>query len=48
KKNMTYQVDTFFYDSNRYGLRWENGARITDDGVEMLSSRHAKYTELPL
>ncbi|NLZ63703.1 MAG: aminopeptidase P family protein [Lentisphaerae bacterium] len=48
KKNMTYQVDTFFYDGNRFGLRWENGARITDDGVEMMSSKHAKYTELPL
>lgn len=48
KKNMTYQVDTFFYDGNRFGLRWENGARITDNSVEMLSSKHMKYTELPI
>lgn len=46
KPNMTYQVDTFFYDGNRFGLRWENGARITADGVEMLSSKHMKYTEV--
>ncbi|HQC52568.1 MAG TPA: MFS transporter, partial [Lentisphaeria bacterium] len=45
KKNLTYQVDTFFYDTD-FGLRWENGARITDDGVEMLSSKYMKYTEL--
>jgi len=48
KKNMTYQVDTFFYDGNRFGLRWENGARITENGVEMMSSKHMKYTELPI
>jgi Xaa-Pro aminopeptidase len=46
KKNMTYQVDTFFYDGDRFGLRWENGALITADGVEMFSSKHMKYTEL--
>ena len=45
KKNLTYQVDTFFYDAD-FGLRWENGARVTDNGVEMLSSKHMKYTEL--
>jgi Xaa-Pro aminopeptidase len=45
EKNMTYQVDTFFYDHD-FGLRWENGARITEDSVEMLSSKHMKYTEL--
>ncbi len=47
KKNLTYQVDTFFYDTD-FGLRWENGARITDDGVEMLSSKYMKYTELKI
>jgi Xaa-Pro aminopeptidase len=47
KRNMTYQVDTFFHDVD-FGLRWENGARITDNGVEILSSKFMKYTELPL
>lgn len=45
-KNMTYQVDTFFYDGSKFGLRWENGALITEDDVEMFSSKHMKYTEL--
>lgn len=29
--NMTFQVDTFFYDED-FGLRWENGVRVTETG----------------
>lgn len=47
RKNYMYQCDTFFYDKD-FGCRWEDGARITDDGVEWMSSKHAKYTELPI
>ena len=36
KKNMTFQVDTFFYDKD-FGLRWENGVVIKEGGVERLS-----------
>jgi len=27
QKNMTFQVDTFFYDHD-FGLRWENGLSL--------------------
>ena len=45
QKNMTFQVDTFFYDQD-FGLRWENGVIITDSGVEMLSSKFMKVIEV--
>lgn len=41
QKNMTFQVDTFFYDHD-FGLRWENGVILKDGGVEMLSSKFMK------
>lgn len=45
QENMTFQVDTFFYD-NDFGLRWENGAIIKKGGVEMMSSKFMKIVEL--
>jgi Xaa-Pro aminopeptidase len=45
QKNMTFQVDTFFYDHD-FGLRWENGIALTDDGVEKLSSKFMKIIEI--
>ena len=45
QKNMTFQVDTFFYDED-FGLRWENGIRITDRGVEKLSKKYMKMIEI--
>lgn len=45
QKNMTFQVDTFFYDHD-FGLRWENGVVITDNGVEKLSSKFMKFIEI--
>jgi Xaa-Pro aminopeptidase len=45
RENMTFQVDTFFYDDD-FGLRWEGGVRVTNTGVERLSSRHMKLVEL--
>ena len=45
EKNMTFQVDTFFYDHD-FGFRWENGVILKEDGVEMLSSKFMKYTEI--
>jgi Xaa-Pro aminopeptidase len=45
EKNMTFQVDTFFRDKD-FGLRWENGVRITDKGVEKLSKRYMKLIEV--
>jgi len=43
--NMTFQVDTFLYTQD-FGLRWENGVRVTADGVEMLSNKFLKVIEL--
>jgi Xaa-Pro aminopeptidase len=37
--NMTFQADTFFADKD-FGLRWENGLRVTESGsAEMLGER---------
>jgi len=43
--NMTFQVDTFLYCAD-YGLRWENGVRVTKDGVEPFSSQYLEIIEL--
>ena len=45
QENMTFQVDTFFYDHD-FGLRWENGVRIQSRGVERLSRKHMKLVQL--
>jgi Xaa-Pro aminopeptidase len=45
QKNMTFQVDTFFYEKD-FGLRWENGVIITEKGVEKLSSKFMKVIEI--
>lgn len=45
-ENMTFQVDTFLYITGKFGLRWENGVRVTKTGVEWLSSRWNEVLEL--
>lgn len=45
QENMTFQVDTFFQDVD-FGLRWENGVRVTARGVERLSGKFARLIEL--
>jgi Xaa-Pro aminopeptidase len=45
QENMTFQVDTFFNDHD-FGLRWENGVRIVNGGVEKLSDKFMKIVEL--
>lgn len=45
KENMTFQVDTFFQDKD-FGLRWENGVRVTKTGVEKLSKEFQRIVEL--
>ncbi len=45
QENMTFQVDTFFYDKD-FGLRWENGVRIAKDGVEKLSEKYTRLIEI--
>ena len=45
QENMTFQVDTFFYDTD-FGLRWENGVRVKKGGVENLSRKFARLIEL--
>jgi len=45
QKNMTFQVDTFFYDHD-FGLRWENGVIIKEGGVEKFSSKFMRMVEI--
>lgn len=45
QENMTFQVDTFLYTAE-FGLRWENGVRVTADGVERLSDARMEIIEL--
>jgi Xaa-Pro aminopeptidase len=45
QRNMTFQVDTFFYEKD-FGLRWENGVIINEKGVEKLSSKFMKVIEI--
>ena len=45
-ENMTFQVDTFLYITGKFGLRWENGVRVTKTGVEWLSEKYNEVVEL--
>ena len=44
-EDMTFQIDTFVV-APEFGARWENGARILEDGVELFSSRRMEVLEL--
>ena len=44
-ENMTFQVDTFLFD-DEFGLRWENGLRITRTGSELFSGKFRRVVEL--
>lgn len=37
QENYTFQVDSFLY-TQQYGARWEDGVRVTKDGVELFST----------
>jgi Xaa-Pro aminopeptidase len=45
QENMTFQVDTFFYDHD-FGLRWENGVIVKKNGIEKMSSKFMKLIEI--
>ena len=45
EENMTFQVDTFMY-TPEFGFRWENGIRVTRDGIEHLSDRFMELLEM--
>ncbi|MHB9036691.1 MAG: M24 family metallopeptidase [Armatimonadota bacterium] len=45
QENMTFQVDTYLYRPE-YGLRWEDGVRVTADGVEEFSTRFRGIAEV--
>ena len=45
KENMTFMADTFFTTPD-YGFRWEDGFRVTRDGVEEFSSAYSEIIEL--
>ena len=45
QENMTFQVDSFVRD-REFGLRWETGAVIKKDGIELLSDKIKDIVEL--
>ncbi|MCX6347200.1 MAG: Xaa-Pro peptidase family protein [Actinobacteria bacterium] len=45
KENMTFMADTFV-TTQQYGLRWEDGFRVTKTGVEPFSNKWQKIIEL--
>ena len=45
KPNMTYQIDTFI-STDTFGVRWEKGIAVTEDGCEVLSPEIGKLYEL--
>ncbi len=45
KENMTFMADTFF-TTDYYGFRWEDGFRVTKDGVEVFSNIYSEIIEL--
>ena len=45
QENMTFQVDSFFF-CDAFGLRWENGGRVTADGFDLYSGKFREIIEL--
>lgn len=45
KPNMTYQIDTFI-STDTFGVRWEKGIAVTEDGCDVLSPEIGKLYEL--
>ncbi len=43
--NMTYQIDTFI-STEKFGVRWEKGIAVTEDGCEVLSPEIGELYEL--
>jgi len=44
-ENMTFQADTFLFD-DAFGLRWEDGGRVTAEGFDLFSGRFRGLIEL--
>ena len=45
KPNMTFQIDTFI-STDTFGVRWEKGISVTEDGCDVLSPEIGKLYEL--
>ncbi len=45
EENMTFQVDSFFF-CDEFGLRWENGGRVTKEGFDLYSGKYRKIIEI--
>jgi len=45
QENMTFEIDTFFYTED-YGLRWEDGVRITPSGLDRFTWPDRKVIEI--
>ena len=43
--NMTYQIDTFI-STEKFGVRWEKGIAVTEDGCDVLSPEIGELYEL--
>jgi len=45
RENMTFQVDTFLYTKD-FGLRWEDGVRVTKNGIETFCTKWEEILEV--
>ncbi|MDD5658849.1 MAG: Xaa-Pro peptidase family protein [Actinomycetota bacterium] len=45
EENMTFMADTFI-ETPEYGIRWEDGFRVTKDGIEEFSNKWQELIEL--
>lgn len=45
ERDMTFQIDSFVV-TPEFGARWENGARILDDGIELFSDGRMEVLEV--
>ncbi|HEY1367852.1 MAG TPA: Xaa-Pro peptidase family protein [Gaiellaceae bacterium] len=45
ERDMTFQIDSFVV-TPEFGARWENGARILDDGIELFSNERMQVLEV--
>ena len=46
-ENMTFQIDTFI-STDTFGVRWEKGIAVTDNGCDVLSQEIGTLYELDL
>jgi len=45
EEDTTFQADTYLL-TPKYGFRWQDGFRVTKDGVEVFSDKYLEIMEL--